>query len=309
MADCHRAGARTWALRGGTGSRQHRREQRSSRRIEQGGMLMQLDDDFPELDTRTASGARMYDFALGGVDNYLVDRQGAAYIADVWPEAFIEAQSNRRYLERVVHYLAAECGIRQFIDNGSGLPTQRNVHQVAQEVDPGARVVYIDNDPVVLRHQKVGALLAADNSTAFLLEDVRNVDRILEHPDTRRLIRFDEPAAVLYFTFLHFIPDSDDPYGLVRRMMDRLAPGSYLAISHVASDDPEACRAVTDTVTQLTGGRFGRIRNTAEVRAFFEGLEMVDPGLGRVAGWRAEIPEDLRNLTVFEYGGVGRKPA
>jgi len=272
---------------------------------------MQLDDDFPDqdLDTKNASAARMYDYALGGTDNYLVDRQGAVYISDIWPEAFIEARSNRRYLERVVEYLARECGIRQFIDNGSGLPTQRNVHQVAQDVDPSARVVYIDNDPVVLRHQRVKALLAEDRSTAFILDDVRNLNDILDHPDTKRLINFGEPVALLYLTFLHFIPDSDDPFGLVRRFMDRLAPGSYLAISHVASDDPEARRAVTDILTQLTSGHFGRIRDTAEVRSFFDGLEVVEPGLGRIAGWRAEIPEELRDLKVFEYGGVGRKPA
>jgi S-adenosyl methyltransferase len=270
---------------------------------------MQLEDDFPDLDTSTATGARMYDYVLGGTDNYLVDRQGAAHVADIWPEAFIEARSNRRYLERAVEYLVAECGIRQFIDNGSGLPTQRNVHQVAQGIDPRARVVYVDNDPVVLRHQKVRALLAEDQSTAFILEDARNLDRILDHPDTRRLIRFDEPVGLLYISLLHFIPDGDDPFGLVRRMMDRMAPGSYLAISHLASDDPEAGRAVSDILTQLTGGHFGRVRETAEVRSLFDGLEMAEPGLVRTTGWRAEIPPELRDLKVYEYGGVGRKPA
>jgi S-adenosyl methyltransferase len=271
---------------------------------------MQLEDDFPDfdLDTSTATAARMYDYVLGGTDNYLVDRQGAAHVADIWPEAFIEARSNRRYLERVVEYLAAECGIRQFIDNGSGLPTQRNVHQVAQEVNPGARVIYVDNDPVVLRHQKVKALLAEDQSTAFILEDARNVDRILDHPDTGRLISFDEPVGLLYISFLHFIPDGDNPFGLVRQIMDRLAPGSYLAISHLASDDPQAGRAVGDLLMQLTAGHFGRVRATTEIRTLFEGLEMAEPGLVRTAGWHAEIPEELGDLKVFEYGGVGRKP-
>jgi hypothetical protein len=270
---------------------------------------MQLEDDFPDLDTSTATAARMYDHVLGGSDNYLVDRQGAAHVADIWPEAFIEARSNRRYLERVVEYLARECGIRQFIDNGSGLPTQRNVHQVAQEVNPGARVVYVDNDPIVLRHQKVKALLAQDHSTAFLLEDSSNVDRILDHSETQRLINFDEPVAVLYISLLHWIPDSVDPRALVRRIMDRVAPGSYLALSYLASDDLEETRAIGDLLRQLTGGHFGRIRETAEVRTFFDGLELVDPGLVRTAGWHAEIPEEIRDLKVFEYGGVGRKPA
>lgn len=273
---------------------------------------MQLeDDDFPglDLDAKTAAVARMYDYTLGGTDNYQVDRQAVADLADIFPGTFIEARSNRRYLERVVQYLVGECGIRQFIDNGSGLPTQRNVHQVAQQVNPDARVVYVDNDPVVLRHQKVSALLASDHSTAFILEDARNLDRVLDHPDTKRLIRRDEPVGLLYLSFLHLIPDDDDPLGLVRRAMDWAAPGSYLAISHGASDDPETRRAVNDLFMRVTGGHFGRIKETAEVREFFDGLEVADPGLVRTAGWRAEIPPDLLDLKVYEYGGVGRKPA
>lgn len=269
---------------------------------------MQVDDDFPDVDVTKASVARMYDHTLGGTDNYQVDRQAVADLADIFPGTFIEARSNRRFLERAVRYMVGECGIRQLIDNGSGLPTQHNVHQVAQEIDPDVRIVYIDNDPVVLRHQKVGALLAEDHSTAFIMEDARNLDRILDHPDTRRLIRFDEPVGLLYLSFLHLIPDDDDPWALVRRAMDRVAPGSYLAISHGVSDDPEARRAVNDLFMQATGGHFGRIRETAEVRTFFDGLEVADPGVVRTAGWRAEVPEELRTLKIFEYGGVGRKP-
>ncbi|HUY50987.1 MAG TPA: SAM-dependent methyltransferase [Streptosporangiaceae bacterium] len=220
-----------------------------------------------------------------------------------------ELRGNRRFLERVVRYLVGECGIRQFIDNGSGLPTQQNVHQVAQSIDPAVRVVYIDNDPVVLRHQKVSALLAADKSTAFLMEDARDVDRILSHPDTGRLVDFNEPVAILYLSFMHFIPDADDPWGMVRHIMDRAAPGSYLAISHFVSDDPEARRELSDFFLQSTGGHFGRLRERAEIDAFFESLEIVEPGLVRVADWRAEIPDELRDLKAFEYGGVGRKPA
>lgn len=269
---------------------------------------MQTEDDFPDLDTTTASAARMYNYALGGTDNYQVDRQAIDALEDMMPGACVGARDNRRYLERVVHYLAGECGIRQFIDNGSGLPTQNNVHQVAQRANPGARVVYIDSDPVVLRHQKVSALLAEDKSTAFILEDARNVDLILSHPDTTRLIDFDEPVAVLYLSFLHLIPDADDPWGLVRRTMDRTAPGSYLAISHAVADDPESRRKITDFFVARTGGHFGRIRKKSEVRTFFDGLEIVDPGLVNVGGWRADTRQ-ARGYQSFEYGGVGRKPA
>jgi hypothetical protein len=269
---------------------------------------MRLGDDFPDLDTTVASAARMYDYALGGTDNYPVDRQAVDEAEDKAPGGMAELRSNRRYLGRVVRYLAGECGIRQFIDNGSGLPTRQNVHHVAQEVNPGTRVVYIDNDPVVLRHQKVNALLAEDKSTAFILGDARNVDRILTHPDTKRLIDFDEPAAVLYLSFLHFVPDADDPWGVVRRMMTYVAPGSYLAISHFVSDDAATRHELTDFFIERTGGHFGRLRERAEIRAFFDGLEIVEPGLVRVADWRSDIPDELRERRAFEYGGVGRKP-
>lgn len=269
---------------------------------------MPLPDDFPDVDTTTASIARIYDYALGGTDNYQVDRQALEAVEDMMPGAFAEARSNRAFLERVVRFLAAECGIRQFIDFGSGLPTQNNVHQVAQAAVAGARVVYVDNDPVVLRHQKVSALVAADKSTAFILADARNVEQILDHPDTQRLIDFSKPVAVLYVSFLHMIPDADDPWGLVRRAMDRVPPGSYLAISHGVSRDPETLQQLNHFFMQSTGGKFGRFRTPEEVGSFFAGLELVPPGLGRVAAWRAQIPPELADLKAFEYGGVARKP-
>jgi hypothetical protein len=270
---------------------------------------MRSDDDFPDLDTTVASAARMYDYALGGTDNYPVDRQAMEALEDLMPGAFAVNRNNRRYLERVVRYLAGECGCRQFIDNGSGLPTQNNVHQIAQGIASGARVVYVDNDPVVLRHQKVGALLAEDDSTAFLLEDARNPGRILDHPDTKRLIDFGQPVAVFYLSFLHLIPDTDDPWDMVRRMIDRLAPGSYLAVSHGVSDDPAVRRKLTEFFTERTGGRYGRFRDRTEVRAFFEGLEIVEPGLVDVTEWRPDSSAEVRAPVAFDYGGVGRKPS
>jgi hypothetical protein len=270
---------------------------------------MRLGDDFPEIDTTVASAARMYDYALGGTDNYPVDRQAVDAAEERAPGGIAELRANRRFLERVVRFLVAECGIRQFIDNGSGLPTQQNVHQVAHSASPGVRVVYIDNDPVVARHHRVSALLAEDKSTAFLMADATDVDAILGHPDTRRLIDFSQPAAVLYLSFLHFIPDARDPWGMVRQMMAQLAPGSYLAVSHFVSDDPRIRAELTEWFVERTGGHFGRLRERHEVAAFFEGLEIVEPGLTRVAAWRAEVPAELRDRKAFEYGGVARKPA
>ena len=270
---------------------------------------MRSDDEFPEIDTKTASVARMYDYSLGGTDNYTVDREAMEAVEDMQPGAMAAARNNRRFLERVVRYLAGECGIRQFIDFGSGLPTQSNVHEVAQSAGPGSRVVYVDNDPVVLRHQRVSALLAEDKSTAFILEDARDVEAVLDHPDTQRLINFDEPVAVLLLSLLHGIPDADDPVALVRRAMDRLVPGSYLAISVAVSDDPEFRQWLTAFFRESLGGQFGRIREPGEVADFFAGLEIVDPGLVNVYDWRPDGPAEEQTAAATEFGGVGRKPA
>jgi S-adenosyl methyltransferase len=265
-------------------------------------------DDFPEINTQVASVARVYDYMLGGTDNYEVDRRAADAMEDLMPGSYALTRNNRRYLERVVRYLAAECGIRQFIDHGSGLPTQNNVHQIAQSVAPGSRVVYVEIDPVVLAHGQVRALLAEDQSTAFIEADASDTGRILSHPDTQRLINFDEPAAALYVSFLHCIPDAGDPRGVVSEMMDRLVPGSYLAISHLTSDDAQVRDKITGFALQATGGNWGRVRSREEVGVFFEGLEVVPPGLVNVTEWHPDGREEEQSAEWYEYGGVARKP-
>jgi SAM-dependent methyltransferase len=265
-------------------------------------------DDFPEIDTHTASVARVYDFMLGGTDNYEVDRQACEVLEDMMPGSYAMTRNNRRYLERVVHYLAAECGIRQFIDNGSGLPTQNNVHQVAQQAAPESKVVYVDIDPVVLAHGRVKTLVAEDKSTAFIEADVCDVERILNHPDTGRLINFDEPVGALYVSFLHCIPDDRDPGAVVRQVVDRLAPGSYLAISHLTADDPQVRARITTLGLNAFGGHWGRVRSRDEVAAFFDGLELMPPGLEKVNEWHPDGREEPDSPELFEYGGVARKP-
>jgi hypothetical protein len=265
-------------------------------------------DNFPDIDTKTPSGARVYDYMLGGTDNYAVDRIAADQAERMLPGTKAMARNNRRYLERVVRYLAGDCGIRQFIDNGSGLPTQDNVHHIAQAIAPESRVVYVDHDPVVVRHQKVSAL-AENQNTAFILADARNVDEILDHPETARLLDPGQPAAALYMTFLHFIPDADDPAGMIRQMMSRLAAGSYLALSHVVSDDPAVRQQMTEFAFTATRGNFGRIRKRQEVRSFFERLEPVEPGLVNITAWRPDGREEEQSERWIEYGGVARKPA
>jgi hypothetical protein len=269
---------------------------------------MRPDDGLADIDTKTTSGARVYDYMLGGTDNYAVDRMVAEQTERMLPGTMALARNNRRYMERVVHYLAKDCGIRQFIDNGSGLPTRNNVHHVAQAIDPAARVIYIDNDPVVLRHQKVAALAENDN-TAFVLADATKVEEILSHPETRRLLDPAQPAAALYLTFLHFIPDEADPWGMVRQMMGHLAPGSYLAISQVVSDDAEVRRQMTEFALHNTHGNFGRFRKKQEVREFFKGLEVVEPGLVNINDWHPDGREEQQSTQWIEFGGVARKPA
>ena len=252
-------------------------------------------DDFPEIDTRSASVARVYDYMLGGTDNYEVDRRAADGMEDMMPGSYALTRNNRRYLERVVRYLAAEYGIRQFIDHGSGLPTQNNVHQVAQAAGPGSRVVYVEVDPVVLAHGRVKALLAADDSTAFIEADASDTEKILSHPDAQRLINFDEPVAALYISFLHCLPDARDPWGVVGQMVDRLAPGSYIAISHLTSDDPQVREKITQFILAGTGGNWGRVRSREEVATFFDGLEIVPPGLVKATEWHPDGREEGRH--------------
>lgn len=265
-------------------------------------------DDFPEIDTRTASVARVYDYMLGGSDNYEIDRRVADMGEDLMPGSYAMTRNNRRYLERVARHLAGECGIRQFIDNGSGLPTQNNVHQVAQRAAPQSKVVYVEIDPVVLAHGRVKALMAENDSTAFIEADASDTARILSHPDTQRLINFDEPVAVFYISFLHCIPDARDPRGVVRQMIDRLAPGSYIAISHLTSDDPQVRDKVTRFILESTGGHWGRVRSREEVAGFFDGLELLPPGLVKVNEWHPDGSEEPDSPDWFEYGGVARKP-
>ena len=264
-------------------------------------------DKFVDIDTKTATAARMYDYMLGGTDNYAVDRIAVNRVEDLLPGTKAMVRNNRRFLERAVRYLAEERGIRQFLDNGSGLPTRSNVHNIAQHVDRRSRVVYIDKDPVVLRHQKVNAL-AENENTAFILADARDVDAILDHEETRRLLDFTEPVAVLYFAFLHFIPDEDEPLRIIARMMDRLVPGSFLALSHTVSDKAEIRELGTELAMGNTKGRFGRIREPREVLAFFDGLELVEPGLVDIRQWRPEGLDEEHADTWVLYGGVARKP-
>ena len=260
------------------------------------------------IDATVPTAARMYDHYLGGKDNYAADRAACEELDKVVPSTRALALNNRRFLQRVVRTLAREHGIRQFLDHGSGLPTQNNVHQVAQQIDETSRVVYVDSDPMVLVHGR--ALLDQNDRTAVIHADLRETDQIFAHPDTRRLIDFSQPVAVLFNSVFHCIPDSDTdgPLAVIERVSARLVPGSCMVMCQLVSEDPEVRTFVTDFMDTATQGHWGRVRQEKDVAAFFDGMEILEPGLVEVSTWRPDSEVVARQLTQewIEFGGVGR---
>jgi hypothetical protein len=259
-----------------------------------------------EIDTTRPHPARMYDFYLGGKDNYLVDQQAAREILRTVPEVRIMARENRAFLQRAVRFLAGEAGIRQIIDIGTGIPSAGNVHEVAQEITPDVRVAYIDNDPIV--HVHASALLTGTRSTRIVLADLREPDAILAHPQVRELIDLSQPVALLLIAIMHFITDAEDPAGIVATFRDALPPGSYLALSHGTRDfhSQDAVRHGTKVYERATAPLV--LRTHAQIMAFFDGFDLVEPGLVQVPLWRPDTkpprPKDLAKIAI--YGGVGR---
>ncbi|GGX56489.1 SAM-dependent methyltransferase [Streptomyces fructofermentans] len=261
-----------------------------------------------KIDATVPTAARMYDHYLGGKDNYAADRAACEELDKVVPSTRRLALNNRRFLQRVVGTLATDYGIRQFLDHGSGLPTQNNVHQVAQAIDPDSRVIYADNDPMVLVHGR--ALLEQNERTAVIHADLRDTDAIFSHPDTERLIDFSQPVAALFNSVFHCIPDSetDGPQAVIRRVSERLAPGSFMVICQLVSEDPEVREFVTDFMDRATQGHWGRVRQEKDVAELFAGMEIIEPGLVEVSTWRPDTEVHTRQLTQewIEFGGLGR---
>ncbi|WP_230860310.1 SAM-dependent methyltransferase [Actinoplanes aureus] len=258
------------------------------------------------LDTGRPHPARVYDYLLGGKDNFAADRAAAAEGLKANPDAATAPRQNRAFLQRTVRFLAAEAGIRQFLDIGTGLPTAPNVHQVAQSVDPSARVVYADNDPLVLAHARALLTGTGEGRTSYLDADLREPERILAAPELRDTLDLREPVALLLYAVLHFLDDAADPYGIVARLMASLPHGSYLVISHITGDhDPEAWARFTEVMRRQ--GVTTRVRSKAEVARFFPGMEMVEPGVVPIQRWRPEGEPPYTDAQVALYGGVARK--
>ena len=241
----------------------------------------------PPFDISVANQARIYDYLLGGKDNYAADRAAVDAVLKVAPEMGFTARANRAFLGRVVRYLAGEAGIRQFLDIGTGIPTAGNTHQVAQAVAPESRVVYVDYDPVVLAHAR--ALLTSSNTgaTQYIDADLRDTGAILGQAG--QLLDFSQPVAVTLLMLLHVIPDSEDPHAIVAKLMDALPSGSYLAVSHLGAEllDQEAREGFQDIVKRMAQQQYiGRDRE--QMLRFFAGMDLVEPGLVRVEEWRPE---------------------
>jgi hypothetical protein len=258
-----------------------------------------------DIDAGVPHIARVYDYWLGGKDNFAPDREVAEKVIATFPDVLVSVRAQRAFLGRAVHYLATEAGIRQFLDVGTGLPAADNTHEVAQRAAPESRIVYVDNDPIVLAHARALLVGSREGATAYLDADLRDTTEIIGK--AARVLDFGQPVAVMLLGVLHCIPDEDDPAAIVDRLLATVAPGSYLVVAHPAIDiaTGQIGRSMQDYNDQapvpLTA------RTYAGVRRFFEGLELVEPGVVQLHRWRPG-PGDLdTSRELANYGGVGRK--
>jgi hypothetical protein len=260
-------------------------------------------DEHPSFDTSVAHVARIYDYWLGGKDNYAVDRAAGDAGVKAYPDLIFSVRANRAFLARAVHHLATEAGIRQFLDIGTGIPTANNTHEVAQAASPDCRVVYVDNDPIVLAHARALLTGAPEGVTDYLDADLRDTDRILEQ--AAATLDFSQPVAIVLMAILHLIGDEDDPYGIVGKLTGAVPAGSYLALSHVASDiDQRAVAEARERVSSFMSVR-QTYRDHAQVTRFFAGMRILEPGIVRVSEWRSS-PDEAATPSAI-WGGVGRK--
>jgi SAM-dependent methyltransferase len=261
---------------------------------------------FPEIDPEKPSPARIYDFWLGGSQNFAADRAVGQRAIAMLPGHLDAIRANRNFLGRVVHHLAAEHGITQFLDLGSGVPTVGNVHEVVQHSNPAAKVVYVDIDPVAIAHAR--ALLAKVDGVEAILADIRDPEAVLTHPLLRETLDLDKPIAIVMNAVLHFVTDAELPGDIVHAYVDRAAPGSYLAISH-GTDDPrhnDQQNNVLVDYQRSTGVPFTR-RNAEQINAWLTGLAIQPPGLVLLHQWRPE-PDTGQQLYAPFYGVLARKP-
>jgi len=255
------------------------------------------------LDSSVAHPARVYDYWLGGKDNFAADREAAEQVIAANPNVLPGVRANRAFLGRAVRYLSGEAGIRQFLDLGTGLPTAENTHQVAQAVAPDARIVYADNDPIVLTYARALLTSTPEGATAYLQADIRDTEKVLA--GAAETLDFSKPVAVMALMILQYVPDEDNPRGIVRRLLEQLAPGSYLTVSDTVRDiDTSRVTEATARLNQRMGPTQLTLRSRPEFERFFDNLEMVEPGIVPLPEWRAPGSE----YPIPCYAGMGRKP-
>ena len=258
-----------------------------------------------ELDTSVAHVARVYDFWLGGKDNFAADRAAGEQAIQAYPDIVYSVRANRAFLARTVRYLAGEAGIRQFLDIGTGIPTANNTHEVAQDVAPGSNVVYVDNDPVVLTHARALLVSGQHGHTSYIDADLRDTKPILA--EAAQTLDFSRPVAIMLMAILQHIDEAEDPYAIVNSLLAAVPPGSYLAISHPAADiETEAMAQMAERLNKLMAEKV-TFRNRSQVARFFDGLEPVEPGMVRVQEWRPASEIEAKSPAAL-WGGVGRKP-
>ena len=257
------------------------------------------------FDTSVAHQARMYDYVLGGKDNYAADRAAVEAGLKVWPDMAFAMRANRAFLGRAVRYLAADAGMRQFLDIGTGIPTSGNTHEIVQAVAPQSRVVYVDYDPIVLAHARALLVSRDEGATAYIDADLRDTDRILA--EAAELLDFSQPVAITLLAILHAIPDADDPHAIVARLLGAVPAGSYLAVSHSGSDlfVPDTKETFSTVINQTMQQQY-TARSREQVARFFVGTDLVAPGLVPVEQWRPD-PAVANAGTSAVYGAVGRK--
>ncbi|MDR7301125.1 SAM-dependent methyltransferase [Haloactinomyces albus] len=258
-----------------------------------------------QVDLSKPSAARVYDYFLGGSSNFAIDREFAREALQIFPGAREYARLNRMFLQRAVRFMA-DNGIRQFLDIGSGIPTVGAVHEVAQAAAPESRVAYVDNEAVAIAHSEI--MLEGNDNAIIVQGDMRAPEELLRDPDLTALLDTSEPIGVLMLAMLHFIPEQDDPAGLVERYRQLLAPGSYLAISHGTDDDLPEITALGDLYKNSTNP--ATLRTKQQVTALLQGFELVDPGIVFTPEWRPESPEEVGDdpQRSVAYAGVGYKP-
>jgi hypothetical protein len=276
--------------------------------------------DFPEtdwedpfeIDTSVAHPARRYNYWLGGKDNFEADRASGDAVAAAFPAIKTTAIENRNFLRRVVTFLVNEAGVRQFLDVGTGIPTADNTHDVAQSLAPESRVVYVDNDPIVLAHARRLLSSSPEGATAYIQADLRQPDGIIGNPELRKILDLSKPVGLILILVAHFIPEEENPHGLIATLAGALAPGSYLAMSHATADFwPPEVAAKMDAAAKREDSRSRdpfQFRDKASFTRFFDGLELVPPGIQSVSDWRSELPaaERAPAAEAISYGAVAR---